>query len=68
MKKLTATILTIAFIMGSAGMSMAASAKCVVTEIKDNIVSMDCGDKAEKMKVGDNLKVKIAKKQAVEGC
>ena len=68
MKKLTTTLLAVTFIFSSAGMSMASSAKCTVTEIKDNIVTMDCGNKAEKMHVGDNLKVKTVKKQAVEGC
>ncbi len=68
MKKLTTTLLAITFIFSSAAVSMASSAKCVVTEVTDNIVTMDCGNKAKKMKAGDNLKVKTVKKQAVEGC
>jgi hypothetical protein len=68
MKKLTTTLLAITFICSSAAISVASSAKCTVTEIQDNIVTMDCGNKAKKMQVGDNLKVKTIKKQAVEGC
>ncbi|MCD6387919.1 MAG: hypothetical protein J7L69_00815 [Desulfobulbaceae bacterium] len=68
MKKLTTALLAITFLISTAGMGLAASAKCTVTAIDANNVTMDCGNKAKKLKVGDTLKVKTVKKQAVEGC
>lgn len=47
----------------------AATVKCTVTEITDNVVILDCGKKTSKLKVGDKVKMKTAKKTAVvEGC
>jgi hypothetical protein len=52
----------------SAGAACAATAKCTVTEIKDNVVTLDCGTTAAKIVAGDVVKVKTAKKKAIEGC
>ncbi len=48
--------------------AMAATTRCTVTEVKDAVVTLDCGKKAAKMKVGDKVKVKADKKKAIEGC
>ncbi len=68
MKKLTTGLLALSLVISSATLGMAASAKCTVTEIKDNLVTIECGDQAGKMKIGDNLKIKIDNKKMVEGC
>ena len=59
---------TLALFTLASGVAFAASGKCTVKEIKDSIVTMDCGTTAAKLKVGDQVKVKTAKKKAIEGC
>jgi len=68
MKKLIATTLAIFLIAASASSSIAASAKCTVTSVDKSVVTLDCGNKAEKFSVGAEVKVKSVKKKAVEGC
>jgi hypothetical protein len=68
MKKLIATTLAIFLIAASASSSIAASAKCTVTAVDKSVVTLDCGDKADKFTVGAKVKVKTAKKKAIEGC
>ena len=68
MKKLIATTLAIFLIAASASSSIAASAKCTVTAVDESLVTLDCGKKAEKFTVGAEVKVKTAKKKAIEGC
>ncbi|MBC8316800.1 MAG: hypothetical protein H8E41_02775 [Desulfobulbaceae bacterium] len=69
MKKLiTAATLAIFLLATSATGILAASAKCKVTAITDTIVTLDCGDNAEKLTVGTVVKVKTEKKKAIEGC
>lgn len=69
MKKLiTTATLAIFLIATSASGVLAASAKCTVTAIENNVVTLDCGDKAEKLSVGTIVKVKSEKKKAIEGC
>ncbi len=68
MLKRTVVLATLALFTLSSGIVLAASGKCTVTAIKDNVVTMDCGSAAGKMKVGDMVKVKTAKKKAIEGC
>ena len=68
MLKKTVMLAAIALFALSSGAAWAASGKCTVTEIKDSIVTMDCGTAAAKMKTGDTVKVKTAKKKAIEGC
>lgn len=47
----------------------AATIRCTVTEITEDSVILDCGKKISKIKVGDKVKMKTAKKKAaVEGC
>ena len=58
-----------AFTVGVAGASYAAKAnKCEVTAIDGNTVTLDCAKGTKGLKVGMKVKVKNAKKKAVEGC
>ena len=68
LKKTTLLLATIAMFTLTSSAALAASGKCTVTEIKDNVVTLDCGTTAAKMKVGDEVKIKTAKKKAIEGC
>jgi riboflavin synthase alpha subunit len=68
LKKMMVLLTGLAFLTLTTGVSLAATGKCTVTEIKDNIVTLDCGKDAAKLKTGDKVKVKTAKKKAIEGC
>lgn len=68
MKKLTSALLTIAFIISTAGPTLAASGKCTVVGVEENKVILDCGDKADKFPVGSEVKVKTSRSKAIEGC
>ncbi|MCD6390275.1 MAG: hypothetical protein J7L69_12755 [Desulfobulbaceae bacterium] len=67
-KKLLSLAMAMAFTVSVASVSMAAKVKCEVTEVKDDIVTLDCGKKANKMKKGDKVDLKVKKAAAVEGC
>ena len=65
----TAVLLTtIALITFTVPAAKAATATCTVTEIRDTAVILDCGKTADKLKAGETVKIKTAKKKAVEGC
>jgi hypothetical protein len=67
--KLTALLMAIFFTVSVTGMAAAASIKCSVESVEDGKVVLQCGDKAEKIKIGTEVKVKtIVKRKAVEGC
>jgi outer membrane protein assembly factor BamE (lipoprotein component of BamABCDE complex) len=67
-KKIVTLLMAMAFTVSIAGVSVAAkSVNCKVTAIDGNAVSLDC-KKADKLKVGMKVKVKEAKKKAIEGC
>lgn len=68
MLKQAVVLATLALFTLSAGIALAASGKCTVTAVKDNVVTLDCGKAAAKIKVGETVKVKTAKKKAIEGC
>ena len=68
MKKLIAATLSALLIASSAANVLAASAKCEVKTVDKNLVTLDCGDKADNFKVGSQVKVKSEKKKAIEGC
>ena len=70
MRKIFTTMIMTLFLAGGlSGTAIAAkSLECTVTSVKDNIVTLDCGDKADKINVGKTVKVKTAKKKAIEGC
>ncbi len=67
MKKVLAIAMAMAFTVSAASVSMAASVKCTVKAVDGDTVTMDC-KKASSLKVGDSVKVKAAKKKAIEGC
>ena len=67
-KKIVTLLMAMAFTVGVAGVSVAAkSVNCKVSAIDGNTVTLDC-KKAERLKAGMKVKVKEAKKKAVEGC
>jgi hypothetical protein len=67
-KKIVTLLMAMAFTVGVAGVSVAAkSVNCKVTAIDGKAVSLDC-KKADTLKVGMKVKVKEAKKKAIEGC
>ena len=67
-KKIVTLLMAMAFTVGVAGVSVAAkSANCKVTAIDGNTVTLDC-KKTDALKTGMKVKVKEAKKKAVEGC
>jgi len=70
MKKVLAAAFVLMFVATTASMSFAAKVKCEVTAVDENgVVTLDCGDKADKFKEGDKLKISPPKKgAAVEGC
>jgi hypothetical protein len=68
MKKLIASSLATLFIVTSASSVLAASAKCTVKAIDENVVTLDCGKKAATLEVGSKVKIKSVKKKAIEGC
>ena len=67
-KKNVTLLMAMAFTVGVAGVSVAAkSENCKVSAIDGNTVTLDC-KKADRLKAGMKVKVKEAKKKAVEGC
>ena len=69
MKKVCAAVFVLMFVATTASMSFAAKIKCEVVKVDGEQVILNCGDKADKFKEGDKLKVPTAKKgAAVEGC
>lgn len=69
-KTIVSVVMALVFAVSVVGTGMAASVKCEVTAVdaEKGTVTMTC-KKADKLKVGDKVKVKKAKKAgAVEGC
>jgi len=68
MKKIVAGLCALFFVVSVAGVSVAAKLKCTVDAVDGDKVTMSC-EKADKLKVGDKLKISPPKKgAAVEGC
>ena len=68
MKKIVAGLCALFFVVSVAGVSVAAKLKCTVEDVKGDIVTLECA-KADKLKIGDKLKISPPKKgAAVEGC
>ena len=65
MKKIVTVVMVAAFAL-SAGTALAGTEKCTVDAVDGDKVTMTC--KGSKMKAGDAVKVKGAKKKAIEGC
>lgn len=66
-KKIVSFALALVFALSTAGIGFAAKVKCTVDGIEGDKVTMTC-KKADKLKVGDKVKVSSKKKAAVEGC
>lgn len=67
-KKLLTLALALSFAVATAGVSFAKDAKCEVKSVDGNTVVLDCGKDAGSLDVGSTVKVKAAKKKAIEGC
>ncbi len=63
----TLLLITAAFFMLTATVQ-AKSISCTVSTVKDNVVTLDCQGKSIKLEEGQQVKVKAAKKKAIEGC
>ncbi|MEN8199808.1 MAG: hypothetical protein ABFR63_07000 [Thermodesulfobacteriota bacterium] len=70
MKKTLALLAALALMGSTLATVQAATLKCTVTKVEDNVVTMDCGDKAKDLAAGTEVKVKTAKAKAaaIEGC
>jgi len=70
MKKMMIPMIATALFLGFAATVYAAvRAECTVKEVKDNTVVLDCGEKSSKIKVDDQITLKVNKKSTpVEGC
>ena len=68
LRRITVLLAAIAMFTLTAGGAQAAGGKCTITAIKDSTVTLDCGNSAAKLKVGDTVKVKTVRKKAIEGC
>jgi hypothetical protein len=68
-KKIITLLMAMAFTVGVTSVSIAAkTATCKVTAVDGNTVTLDCTKNADALKVGAKVKVKSAKRRAVEGC
>ncbi|MGV1099102.1 selenite/tellurite reduction operon protein ExtJ [Thiovibrio sp. JS02] len=74
-KQLIATLLALAFVAGTAAVSVAG--KCTVTAVEGDKVTVDCDGTISQVegtaKVGDKVtvkdgKIEAKKKKAIEGC
>lgn len=65
---LTAVSLFLATILGVG--AYAATLKCTVEKVEGEVVTMNCGDKAELLSADTKVKVKTVKTEttAIEGC
>lgn len=61
-----ACILVITVMIGAP--AFAASAKCTVVKTEGTHLVVDCGKKSENFPKGTKIKIKSARKTAVEGC
>jgi hypothetical protein len=67
-KKIIVIAMVMAFALSAAGLGFAAKLKCTVDGVAGEVVTMTC-KKADKLAVGDKVKVSPPKKKAaVEGC
>ena len=68
MKKIVITLIAVAAMSMSSSAVFAKTVKCSVASVEHNTVTLDCGSKAKALSVGQTVKVKSAKKKAIEGC
>ena len=68
MKKTIITFVAIVSLSLAGSSVFAKTVKCTVTSVDNATVVMDCGSKASALNAGQAVKVKSAKKKAIEGC
>ncbi|PID74510.1 MAG: hypothetical protein CSB32_00400 [Desulfobacterales bacterium] len=71
MKKLTVAAMVTVLTLGAASAAVAGSPKCVVQAVEGTKVTVECSEDAGKIKVGDQVKVKVKKakgKGGLESC
>ncbi len=68
MKKTITTLIAIVALSFSSSTVFAASTKCTVSSVDKGTIILDCGSKSSKFSVGQDVKIKSAKKKAIEGC
>ena len=64
-KGIVSVVLALTFALST--VAVAATVKCTVDSVEADKVTMTC-KKADKMKTGDKVKVKVSGGAAVEGC
>ena len=67
-RKTLSLILLVLFATSMMATAYAASTTCTVTAIDGATVTLDCGKDAGELETGATVKVKAARKKAVEGC
>lgn len=69
MKKIMTLTLALTLAVASSH-ALAASEKCTIAAVKDDVITLNCGAKADSFKLGDEVKIRTAKtqKKAIEGC
>jgi hypothetical protein len=69
MKKIMIHLVGAALFIGmAASVYGAVRAQCTVKEVKGNEVILDCGEKNDKIKVGDIVKLRVKEIKPIEGC
>jgi len=71
MKTITTLITALALTAMISISVQAATLRCTVEKVEGDIVTMNCGDKAETLSAGIKVKVKVKKVKAaaaIEGC
>jgi hypothetical protein len=66
MKKFAVLMMAGMFALSVVSVSLAGSVECTVDKVDGDSVTLTC--KGAKLKAGDTVKVKAAKKKAIEGC
>ncbi len=67
MKKIMIVVMALAFVASASTGVMASRVKCTVDSIEGNIVTLTC-ENADRLKAGDSVTLRVAKKKAIEGC
>lgn len=69
MKKIMIHLVGAALFIGMAATVYAAvRAECTVKEVKENEIILECGEKTDKIKVGDIVKLRVKEINPIEGC
>ncbi len=66
-RKIVMLGMVVLFTLSSVSLGFAKNIKCTVDSVEGEKVTMTCKD-ADKFKAGDEVKVKVKSKKAVEGC